>query len=105
MVFLESSGCDVLGLADGTDLVERFERDPSACAAVVMDAQMPGPTLAERVRRLHALRPRLPVIVVTGDPLPACEMTQGGDVLVLAKPFGRAALLRALSLAGVEVAA
>lgn len=103
--FLAHCGCDVLGLADGQALLEQVERDPSACAGVVMDAQMPGPSLADRVRRLRALRAELPIIVVTGDPLPASDLAADGDLIVLGKPFGRAALRQALSAAGAREAA
>ncbi len=103
--FLESAGCAVLGLADGQALLDQVERDPSACVGVVMDAQMPGPSLADRVHRLRAVRAELPIVVVTGDPLPASELAADADVIVLGKPFGRAALRQALAVAGASEAA
>jgi two-component system cell cycle sensor histidine kinase/response regulator CckA len=66
--------------------------------AVLLDVVMPGIGGAETFRRLRALRPDLPVIVVSGftDRASADALAREGVDAVLGKPFGIETLSRKL---------
>jgi len=54
---------------------------------VLLDATMPGIAGAELLDALLQSAPRMPVLVMTGDPVRAGGMLQRGAVGYLAKPF------------------
>ncbi len=102
--FLERAGWAVVAVPDGDTLLAQIESAPGACACVVMDARMPGPALADRLARLHALRADLPVVVITGDRL-LLGHDPDATVVPLEKPFLRQDLLAAIASAGARAAA
>lgn len=87
--FLQRAGYAVVQSASGAEALEAVAAR-SDIALVVMDVMMPGMNGGEAARRIHQLRPDLPVLFVTGYSdiglLPE-------DVAVLHKPYTRAALL------------
>ncbi|MCX2560203.1 response regulator [Acetobacter farinalis] len=87
--FLRRAGYDVLEAASGLEALGVIA-DRRDIALVVLDVMMPGMNGDEVARRLHDVRPELPVLFVTGYSdralLPA-------GVTVLHKPYTRDALL------------
>jgi signal transduction histidine kinase/ActR/RegA family two-component response regulator len=78
----------------GDDALDRLEK--SAPDIVITDYAMPGMTGAELGRRLAALRPDLPVLIISGYmDVEALERTWTGPVL--AKPFDRRELAARLA--------
>ena len=63
---LASKQRDVLTAASGEEALEVVKRTP--VDLVLLDLSMPGLNGVETFRELHALRPALPVIIVTGYP-------------------------------------
>jgi CheY-like chemotaxis protein len=97
-VVLRRAGYSVELCVDGTIATERFKADPASFALAVVDLSMPGRTGRELIADMRALRPDLPVILMSGDhsrydpagkaPVP--------NVLRLPKPFSIDELLAAL---------
>ena len=96
---LESADYRVRLFASGAALLD------SSCLAeidvLVSDIDMPGVDGFELLRQLHAARPDLPVVLITGYPetikrLPA---QQAGNPRVFTKPFRGSELLAAISAA------
>ena len=94
---LESADYRVRLFASGAALLD------SSCLAeidvLVSDIDMPGVDGFELLRQLHAARPDLPVVLITGYPetikrLPA---QQAGNPRVFTKPFRGPELLAAIS--------
>jgi signal transduction histidine kinase/CheY-like chemotaxis protein len=78
-----------------------FEADPAGYDLVVTDELMPGMAGTELAKRMKALRPELPVIVVSGwggEQL-ARRARQAGATALLAKPLRVAELARAVAAA------
>jgi CheY-like chemotaxis protein len=63
---LASLGYEPVGFRDPHVALAAFERQPGRFDAIVTDERMPGMRGAEFARRVHAIRPLLPVIIVTG---------------------------------------
>ncbi len=101
-VALEGSGCAVTAAMNGRDGLERLERHARP-DLVVLDLWLPGVTgemLLHRIRGDPALR-AIPVVVVTGAPVPPWVM-QAADA-VLRKPFDLDHFLATVErLAGTE---
>jgi DNA-binding NtrC family response regulator len=72
---------------------------------VVTDMTMPGMSGLELVRALHADRPDLPVLVVTGSGTEdtAAQAAASGAAGNLAKPFSHAELRQAVADALAEI--
>lgn len=100
---------DVLVANDGVDAVYVYERNLERIAAVVTDLNMPrldGQLLTEWV---HHIRPRLPVILLSGSLRSTAEQAlRGTAVTFLGKPFEhsrREKLLQEVLERGLEAAA
>jgi PAS domain S-box-containing protein len=63
---LEDVGYLVETFHDSIAAVRRFRENPCCCDLVLTDMQMPGMTGAEMAREFLALRPDLPIIMLTG---------------------------------------
>lgn len=89
-VFLQSVGYRVTTFHDSIAAVKHFREDPDCCDLVVTDMLMPNMTGAELAREFLALRPGLPIIMVTGhsDTVNAGRARKMG-VKVLQKPVKR----------------
>ena len=92
-VFVEKRGDTGLARARG----EPFD-------AVITDLKLPGLDGLELVRELHALKPRLPVILMTahGNTETAIEATKSGAFDYLLKPFEMPELLKLVERAVVS---
>jgi signal transduction histidine kinase/ActR/RegA family two-component response regulator len=93
---LRKQGYTVVGAPDGEEALRLFHADPGAIDLVVTDMLMPkmgGKALADR---LHATRPRLPVLYTSGhaeDGIVSQGVLAPG-LAFLRKPFGPATLAR-----------
>ncbi len=63
---LESTGLTTTLAVDGRDAVERYARDPSAYALVLMDLTMPHLDGEETFRQLRHLNPAVRVVLMSG---------------------------------------
>lgn len=96
---LEMLGCTVVGVADGSDVVERSERI-AEFDLILMDLQMPRMGGVETIRRLRELRFELPPIVVLsagGIDEDARDALEAGAVEYVAKPVTAATLEQILA--------
>jgi PAS domain S-box-containing protein len=86
---LGRAGYEVETEADGLRAAERLAGDPGGFDVVVTDQYMPGLTGRELAQRVAALRPDLPVILVSGLDEPSGSSVAGGPVVreVVTKPF------------------
>ena len=96
---LESEGWRVISA--GTAEQGLMLADRERCDAVLTDFRLPGRSGLELVERLHASKPRLPVIVMTahGTTETAIEATKLGAYDYLLKPFEMQDLIELLSRA------
>lgn len=97
-VVLRRAGFSVELCVDGTIATERFTADPASYALALVDLSMPGRTGWELINDMRALRPDLPVILMSGD---HSRYEPGGkpsvpNLLRLPKPFSIDELLAAL---------
>jgi PAS domain S-box-containing protein len=99
--FLSELGHDAVEAADGEAALRVLEADPSVMLMVV-DFAMPRMTGAELADRARAMRPGLPILVVTGY-AELAKLAQ--DIPVLHKPYRHADLAQQVAaLLGVEAA-
>lgn len=97
---LAQLGYEPVGFANGERALAAFEADPSRFDAVVTDEAMPGLTGSELAMRLLALRPALPVLLVSGNVDMAMEQQarDAGSTQVLRKPLALGELAEQLSV-------
>jgi nitrogen regulation protein NR(I) len=96
---LTSGGHDVLTADRGAKAVELVEKeDPDL---LVMDIKMPGMDGLEAFRKIRLIRPKLPVIMMTGfgTTEAAIEATKLGAYEYHLKPFDPEAMLRSIASA------
>jgi two-component system cell cycle sensor histidine kinase/response regulator CckA len=96
--FLESGGYTVLEARDGADALKRVENYDGAIHLLVTDMVMPRMTGQELTAKLLKSRPEIRVLYMSGySERAAADSTRGDSSLrLLAKPFSRWALLRAV---------
>jgi two-component system NtrC family response regulator len=90
---LREAGYATLTAADGLAALDLFTAQDLAC--LIADVQMPGLNGLELLRRANAVRPAVPVLVITayGDVQTAVAAMRGGAFDFITKPFNRAQLL------------
>jgi signal transduction histidine kinase/CheY-like chemotaxis protein len=95
---LHDLGCQVAEAGDGEAAIGELRRAPDAVAAALIDFAMPGLNGGETAATLRAVRPGLPVVVMSGyADLDALADAWSGPIL--RKPFNRAELARELARA------
>ncbi len=96
--FLESGGYTVIEARDGAEALKNVEKHEGAIDLLVTDIVMPGMTGQELSERLLQSRPDLRVLYMSGYSERAAADSLRGDssMRLLAKPFSRWALLRAV---------
>ena len=84
--------------SSSVDALAAFENNPGQFDAVLSDEIMPGLTGTQMTSRMHAMRPDLPVLIITAFGGPGFELRaqQAGATQVLKKPYQRIELARAL---------
>ena len=90
---LKSRGYRVIEAASGDEGLERFAEHHGAFELILADVIMPNMTGTEMIRRILAVDPSVPVMLMTGCTL---DTTVPEAVPVLSKPFTPGALLKAL---------
>ena len=96
---LRAAGHRVIGAASGTE-AQRLAAE-TRFDVIVMDAVMPGRSGPELYAVLHAAQPRACVIVTTGFATNdfGRDFFDGGDRVLVQKPYGRADLVEVVRLA------
>ena len=88
---LQEMGFETIGAEDGREALEIMERVGDTVTAVLLDLSMPRMGGAETLRQLRALRPSLPVLMMSGyteeDVTPQFGNTGPGATAFLQKPF------------------
>ena len=86
---LSSMGCNVLHAQDGTEALALVQRQLLLVDLVVTDMVMPRLGGLDLVRNLRTLRPKLPVIFMSGytDVSPSHEELRSGATQFIQKPF------------------
>jgi CheY-like chemotaxis protein/transcriptional regulator with XRE-family HTH domain len=96
--FLRSAGYDMLA-AEAPDAALKLLAGGAAPVVLVTDYMMPGMSGLELARRAACLQPGLPAVMMTGFAADLLLAAPRHHMAVLAKPFGRAALLAAVESA------
>ena len=95
---LQEEGFTVIEAADGCAALEAIEANPGV-DALFTDVQMPGPLGGlDLAWRAHALRPRLRVIVASGD-VRLCDADLPSNGRFFAKPYTLSTITRVLRAA------
>jgi CheY-like chemotaxis protein/two-component sensor histidine kinase len=85
---LEADGFQVSEAGDGIEALSRFETDPEGWDLVILDLIMPRMHGSEVLQRIHARRPDLPVLLISGYSSEARpDLLVGPHRRFLAKPF------------------
>jgi CheY-like chemotaxis protein len=101
-LLLEGAGHSVVVASDGRNGIAIFESEEFDL--LFLDIFMPGMDGFETMRVVHQQQPRIPIIVISGNPIPSGSganfltmATKLGAVSSLQKPFKPAALLAAVA--------
>jgi CheY-like chemotaxis protein len=95
---LHDLGCHVTEARDGEEAIAELRRAPDHTAVVLIDFAMPGLNGGETAAALRAVRPGLPIVLMSGyADLDALADAWSGPIL--RKPFSRAELARELARA------
>lgn len=96
--FLESGGYTVIEARDGAEALKKVDQHEGAINLLITDMVMPGMTGQELSARLLRNRPLVRVLYMSGySERAAVDSAQGDSSMrLLAKPFSRWALLRAV---------
>jgi CheY-like chemotaxis protein len=101
-LLLERAGHSVVVASDGRNGIAIFESEEFDL--LFLDIFMPGMDGFETMRVVHQQQPRIPIIVISGNPIPSGSganfltmATKLGAVSSLQKPFKPAALLAAVA--------
>ncbi len=94
-------GYQTASYGDSVEALAAFERNPTRFDAVLTDEVMPGLSGTQLAGRMHALRPELPILIITGFGGPGFELRaqQAGVTTVLRKPYQMSELAHALNKA------
>lgn len=96
-----SLGYEAIGFGDSPAALESFRRTPQRFDAVITDERMPGMRGTALATAIHAVRPDIPVVLVTGcrDSLVCERAKQAGIDIILDKPVRARHLHEALGRA------
>jgi CheY-like chemotaxis protein len=95
---LTELGYSVLGFTSSAKALETFLADPEHFDAVITDESMPGLSGSELIRRMRALKPTFPILLVSGYLSAAVteRAREAGATELLTKPLPAPALAAAL---------
>ena len=96
---LAELGYEPVGFDSSERALEAFAADPQRFDAVLTDEMLPGLAGSELTRHLLALRPGIPVLLVSGNVGPALEQRarDAGVTALLRKPLGLQELAESLA--------
>ena len=103
---LEANGYETAVAIDGRSALAHLERQQEMIDLLLTDVKMPGLTGDQLLAKTRALRPEVPVVVMTafGSVEQAVEMVKAGAFQYLTKPFETDELLRVVEKALAETA-
>ena len=103
---LAGLGYQTAGFGSSEQALAAVEREPGRFDVVVTDEVMPGLTGTQLAGRIHALKPDMPIIIITAHGGPGFELRaqQAGVMAVLRKPYQEKELARALAGALAQTA-
>jgi CheY-like chemotaxis protein/two-component sensor histidine kinase len=86
---LASLGYEAVGFISAVEALEDFRADPQRYRAVLSDENMPGMTGSQLTEQLVAIRPDIPIVLMSGyaGPTLATRALSAGAREVLAKPL------------------
>jgi CheY-like chemotaxis protein len=94
---LKHAGYSVTLCGDGAEALERFENDPDSFDVVLTDFRMPVMEGRVLVKKLRALSPVVPIILMSGSQdIQTTREELGPQLQILSKPFTISELLRLL---------
>jgi len=94
---LSEMGYDVVVEDDGREAIERFRDNPWYFDLVLTDMMMLGMTGDKVSESIHAIRPDVPVVVMTGTPYGLDGVVEAAGIRkILPKPLTRTELGEAL---------
>jgi len=98
---LTELGYSAIGFTSSAKAIEAFLADPKQFDAVITDESMPGMSGSELIRKMRALRPTLPTVLVSGylSTGVAESAREAGASEVLKKPLSARQLGTALERA------
>ncbi|MCB1216691.1 response regulator [bacterium] len=98
-LLLGKLGYEVSTFSDSYRALSEFQTNPERYDMLLCDISMPGLRGDELVRRIHAIRPELPVVFCSGNPevLAAGTTDELGIRSVLKKPVDKSALAEAVA--------
>jgi CheY-like chemotaxis protein len=98
---LTELGYSAVGLTSSAKALETFLEHPGQFDAVITDESMPGTSGSELIRKMRALRPTLPTLLVSGylSPVVVERAREAGASEVLKKPLSAHELGTALERA------
>jgi signal transduction histidine kinase/CheY-like chemotaxis protein len=98
---LEHAGLEVLEAEDGAQAVDLYSSNADRVDLVILDLDMPNMDGEQAFQRLHALAPKLPVLISSGyiDGDREHTLRRAGVDGLLHKPYDSSALLRAVRAA------
>jgi len=90
---LESAGYDVIAFENGTLGLEAARNQIEKIDAIVTDAMLPGMQGPRLIARIRAMRPEIPAILVSGNPV---DTVIDSTTVFLSKPISPGMLTREL---------
>jgi signal transduction histidine kinase/ActR/RegA family two-component response regulator len=98
---IASLGYEPVGFTSGAEALAAFRESPERFQAVLSDESMPEMTGSDLARELRALRPELPIVLMSGYVTPqfAARARELGVAEVLAKPLVARDIARSLASA------
>ena len=94
---LEAGGYEVTHAADGLSGLLAFNQNPDQWSAVLVDLQLPHVSGNSLLKEMHRVRPKLPLIVLTGAPPGTnLDVYEQGAVILWHKPIPPTELLENL---------
>jgi CheY-like chemotaxis protein len=93
---LVDAGYAVFCAASGTEALELMQTNEESFDVIVTDYAMPSMSGLDLIAAVRDLRPGWPAVIISGFAEQEAIARRPPDVPLLAKPFTRTALLRAL---------
>jgi two-component system, NtrC family, C4-dicarboxylate transport response regulator DctD len=97
-IYLKLMGLEVEQARNGFEALQKL--DENSFHVVVSDIRMPGLDGVDLVKRIRPKLQRIPIVLISGDPMASTEAIPHSEVLrVLTKPFMPGELLETIRLA------